>query len=38
MPFKAPVALILKAATLQDKNISIVEDESMTNLQIVMMG
>ena len=37
MPFKALVAIILKATTLQDKDTSIVKDESIEDLQVVIM-
>ena len=38
MPPKAFVTLISKAATLYDKDISMVEDKSMIDSQMVMMG
>ena len=38
MPFKALIALILKAATSHNKDTSIIKDKSMTNLQVVTMG
>jgi hypothetical protein len=38
MPFKVPVALILKAIILCDGDISMVEAESIENLQVVMIG
>ena len=38
MPPKAPIASILKATTLQDKDTSIVENKSTTNSQMVTMG
>ena len=35
MPFKTLVAIILKATTLYNKDINIVEDESIKDLQVV---
>jgi hypothetical protein len=35
---KAPIATMSKATTLQDKDTSMVEDESIANSQMVMMG
>ena len=37
MPFKTPVTTMLRATTSWDEDISIVEDESMENLQVVTM-
>ena len=38
MPPKAPVTLILKAATSCDKDTNIMENKNMTNSQMVTMG
>ena len=35
MPFKALVAMMSKVTTLQDKDISIVEDKNIKDLQVV---
>ena len=37
MPSKTPVVTILKTTTLQDEDISMVEDESIEDLQVVTM-
>ena len=38
MPFKVLVAIMLKATTSWDEDISIVEDKSTTDFQMVTMG
>ena len=37
MTFKTPVVIILKAITLRDKDTNIVENESIEDLQVVMI-